>query len=157
MASIKCFRRSCRVGVDISRIRMPDDHHPFPRRDPKDLGAIKTEDRVSRLPTRKEQADDPLYVIVDKCRTRHSLDRAFLAALLDGQTPRAGRGAVATGGRLLLMVEPIKPYPVRQTGAGGWQVVSDFAFSGVRDDRWWCIGHMVRGSRTRDDPPIQGR
>jgi hypothetical protein len=42
------------------------------------------------------------------------------------------------------MVEPIKPYPVQQTIAGGWQVVSGFPFRGARDDRWWCIGHMVK-------------
>jgi hypothetical protein len=51
---------------------MPDDHHPLmPRRNPEDvdLGAIKTDlefliERVSRLPTRKEQALKPLYVMV---------------------------------------------------------------------------------------------
>jgi hypothetical protein len=41
------------------------------------------------------------------------------------------------------MVEPIKPFPVRQTGTGKWRVVSDLPFRGARDDRWWCIGHMV--------------
>ena len=62
---------------DVSTIfghtdRMPDDHHPFDRRpDPQriDLGAIKTDlefliDRVSRLPTRREQALKPLYAMV---------------------------------------------------------------------------------------------
>jgi hypothetical protein len=52
--------------------RVPDDHHPLDRRpDPEriDLGAIKADlefliDRVSRLPTRKEQALKPLYVMV---------------------------------------------------------------------------------------------
>ena len=51
---------------------MPDDYHPpMPRRIPEDidLGAIKTDlefliERVSQLPTRKEQALRPLYVIV---------------------------------------------------------------------------------------------
>jgi hypothetical protein len=41
------------------------------------------------------------------------------------------------------MVEPIKPFPVRQTATGKWQVVSDLPFRGPRDNRWWCIGHMV--------------
>jgi hypothetical protein len=51
---------------------MPDDHHTLmPRRNPEDidLGAIKTDleflmERFSRLPTRKEQALKPLYVMV---------------------------------------------------------------------------------------------
>jgi hypothetical protein len=51
---------------------MPDDHHPpMPRRNPEDvdLGAIKADlefliERVSKIPTRKEQALRPLYVIV---------------------------------------------------------------------------------------------
>jgi hypothetical protein len=51
---------------------MPDDQHPImPRRNPEDidLGAIKTDlefliDRVARLPTRKEQALKPLYVMI---------------------------------------------------------------------------------------------
>jgi hypothetical protein len=51
---------------------MPDDHHPLmPRRNLEDfdLAAIKTDleflmERVSRLPTRKEQALKPLYVMV---------------------------------------------------------------------------------------------
>jgi hypothetical protein len=51
---------------------MPDDYHPpLPRRNPEDidLGAIKTDlefliERVSRLPTRKEQALRPLYIMV---------------------------------------------------------------------------------------------
>jgi hypothetical protein len=50
---------------------MPDDHHfPRPRRQPEDidLGAIKAYlefliERVSKLPTRWEQALKPLYVI----------------------------------------------------------------------------------------------
>jgi hypothetical protein len=50
------------------------------------------------------------------------------------------KGAI---GSIIMMVEPIKPFPVRQTAAGRWQVVSDLPFRGVRDDRWWCIGHMV--------------
>ena len=54
----------------------------------------------------------------------------------------------AAGGHNLLMVEPIKPYPMRQTATGKWQVVSDLPFRGVRDDRWWCIGHMVRDDRS---------
>jgi hypothetical protein len=52
--------------------RMPDDHHPFDRRpDPEriDLGRMKADiefliERVSRHPTRQEQALKPLYVIV---------------------------------------------------------------------------------------------
>ena len=51
---------------------MPDDYHPpMPRRNPEDidLGAIKADlefliERVVRLPTRKEQALKPLYVMV---------------------------------------------------------------------------------------------
>jgi hypothetical protein len=51
---------------------MPDDHHPImPRRNPEDidLGAIKADlefliERVARLPTRKEQAFKPLYIMV---------------------------------------------------------------------------------------------
>ena len=51
---------------------MPDDHHPLmPRRNPEDidLGAIKADlefliERVLGLPTRKEQALKPLYVMV---------------------------------------------------------------------------------------------
>jgi hypothetical protein len=51
---------------------MPDDHHPLDRRpDPErvDLGRIQSDiefliERVSRLPTRKEQALKPLYVMV---------------------------------------------------------------------------------------------
>ena len=51
---------------------MPDDHHPLmPRRSPEDinLAAIKTDleflmERLSKLPTRKEQALKPLYVMV---------------------------------------------------------------------------------------------
>ena len=42
------------------------------------------------------------------------------------------------------MVEPIKPYPVRQIATGEWAVVSDLPFGGMRDDRWWCVGHVVR-------------
>jgi hypothetical protein len=51
---------------------MPDDYHPpTSRRNPEriDLGAIKTDlefliERVSRLPTRREQALKPLYAMV---------------------------------------------------------------------------------------------
>jgi hypothetical protein len=51
---------------------MPDDHHPImPRRNPEDidLAAIKTDlefliDRVSRLPTRKEQVLKPVYTMI---------------------------------------------------------------------------------------------
>jgi hypothetical protein len=51
---------------------MPDDYHPpMPRPNPEDidLGAIKTDlefliERISRLPTRQEQAPRPLYVII---------------------------------------------------------------------------------------------
>jgi hypothetical protein len=51
---------------------MPDDHHPpLPRRNPEDidLRAIKADlefliERVSRLPTRQEQALKPLYIMV---------------------------------------------------------------------------------------------
>ena len=53
-------------------IVMPDDHHALlPRRNPEDidLGAIKADlefliEQVSRLPTRKEQALKPLYIMV---------------------------------------------------------------------------------------------
>jgi hypothetical protein len=56
----------------LSGIDMPDDHHPpMPRRNPEDidLGAIKADlefliERVTRLPTRKEQALKPLYIMV---------------------------------------------------------------------------------------------
>ena len=56
----------------LSGTDMPDDYHPImPRRNPEDidLAAIKTDlefliERVSRLPTRKEQALKPLYVMV---------------------------------------------------------------------------------------------
>ena len=69
-------------GISIAMLRgeaarlsgtdMPDDHHPLmPRRNPEDidLGAIKADlefliERVVRLPTRKEQALKPLYVMV---------------------------------------------------------------------------------------------
>jgi hypothetical protein len=52
--------------------RMPDDYHPLDRRpDPEriDLGAIKADleflmERVSRLPTRQEQALRLLYVMI---------------------------------------------------------------------------------------------
>jgi hypothetical protein len=55
----------------LSGTDMPDDQHPItPRRNPEDidLGAIKADlefliERVSRLPTRREQAFKPLYVI----------------------------------------------------------------------------------------------
>jgi len=50
---------------------MPDEQPLLPRRNPEDidLGAIKADlefliERVSRLPTRKEQALKPVYVIV---------------------------------------------------------------------------------------------
>ena len=51
--------------------RMPDEHRSIqPRRDPEeiDLAAIKTDleflmEQVARLPTRKESAFKPLYVI----------------------------------------------------------------------------------------------
>jgi hypothetical protein len=51
---------------------MPDDYHPpTPRRNPEDvdLSAIKADlefviERFSQLPTRKEQAFTPLYVII---------------------------------------------------------------------------------------------
>ena len=53
---------------------MRDDYHPLmPRRNPEDidLGAIKADlefliERVARLPTRKEQALKPLYVMVGR-------------------------------------------------------------------------------------------
>jgi hypothetical protein len=53
----------------------------------------------------------------------------------------------AAGGHNLLIVEPIKPFRVRQTVAGGWQVVSDLPVYGAHDDPWWCIGHTVRDDR----------
>jgi hypothetical protein len=51
---------------------MPDEHRlPSPRRDPEqiDLAAIKTDlefvmERMTRLPTRQEQALKPLYIMV---------------------------------------------------------------------------------------------
>jgi hypothetical protein len=36
----------------------------------------------------------------------------------------------AAGGHNLLMVEPIKPYPARQTAAEKWQSMSDLLFPG---------------------------
>jgi hypothetical protein len=64
---------------------MPDDYHPpMPRRNPEDfdLGRIQTDlefliERVSRLPTRKEQALKPLYVMVGSA----GIVIAFLATL----------------------------------------------------------------------------
>jgi hypothetical protein len=56
---------------------------------------------------------------------------------------------MAAGGHNLLMVEPIKPCPMRQTTARGWQMASDIPLPGVCDDRWWCIGHMVRDTDRR--------
>jgi hypothetical protein len=50
----------------------------------------------------------------------------------------------AVGGHNLLMVEPINPLPAPQTATGKWQVVSDLPFRGASDDRWWCVGHMMR-------------
>jgi hypothetical protein len=63
---------------------MPDDHLPLmPRRNPEDvdLGAIKADlefliERVSRLPTRKEQALKPLLIIAGS-RAHHRLHRGF--------------------------------------------------------------------------------
>jgi hypothetical protein len=49
----------------------------------------------------------------------------------------------------LLMVEPINPYPVRQIATGKWAMVSDFPYRGTRDNRWWCVGHMVREADLR--------
>ena len=51
---------------------MPDDYHPpMPRRNPEDIdrGAIKGDlefliERVTRLPTRQEQALKPLYTMI---------------------------------------------------------------------------------------------
>ena len=63
----------------------------------------------------------------------------------------------AAGGHNLLMVEPIKPYPLRQTVAGGWKVVSDLPFHGARDDRWWCIGHMVNATDRHPVLPLLSR
>ena len=65
-------RFNCLSTIIWHHIAMPDDHHPImPRRNPEDidLAAIKTDleflmERVSRLPTRKEQALKPLYMIV---------------------------------------------------------------------------------------------
>jgi len=55
-----------------TRADLTDDHRPLmPRRNPEDidLGAIKTDlefliERVARLPTRKERALKPLYVMI---------------------------------------------------------------------------------------------
>jgi hypothetical protein len=55
--------------------------------------------------------------------------------------------SLAAGVAVMLMVEPIKPFRVRQTVAGGWQVMSDLPYRGVHDDRWWCIRHMVNDDR----------
>ena len=60
------------AAARLSGTDMPDDYHPqVPRRNPEDidLGAIKADlefliERVSRLPTRKEQAFKPLYVMI---------------------------------------------------------------------------------------------
>ena len=41
--------------------------------------------------------------------------------------------SLAAGVAILLMVEPIKPFRVRQTVAGGWQVMSALPFRGARD------------------------
>jgi hypothetical protein len=53
-------------------VRIPDEHSlPLPRRDPEqiDLAAIKTDlefvmERLARLPTRKDLALRPLYMMV---------------------------------------------------------------------------------------------
>jgi magnesium chelatase family protein len=49
----------------------------------------------------------------------------------------------AAGGHNLLMVEPIKPFAVRQTATGEWRFAND-TLNRPLDDRWWNIGHMVR-------------
>jgi hypothetical protein len=67
----------------------------------------------------------------------------------DRGSQAAGRVSPMDSGYNLLMVQHIKPYPVRQATAGGWRVVSDMPLHGARDDRWWCIGHMVRGVDVR--------
>jgi hypothetical protein len=61
-----------RETARLSGTDMPDDHHPLmPRRNPEDidLGRIQSDlefliERVSRLPTRQEQALKPLYTMV---------------------------------------------------------------------------------------------
>ncbi len=63
---------NCSSTILWHLVAVPDDYHsPMPRRNPEDidLGAIKTDlefliERVSRLPSRKEQALRPLYVMV---------------------------------------------------------------------------------------------
>ena len=45
------------------------------------------------------------------------------------------------------MVEPIKPYPMRQTALGKWEVVAEVPLRARGDNRWWCVGHMVRDDR----------
>jgi magnesium chelatase family protein len=42
----------------------------------------------------------------------------------------------AAGGHNLLMVEPIKPFSMRQAVTGGWQEVSDLPSHEAHDDRW---------------------
>jgi hypothetical protein len=57
-------------------VRIPDEHSlPLPRRDPEqiDLAAIKTDlefvtERLARLPTRKDLALRPLYIMVGSAR-----------------------------------------------------------------------------------------
>ena len=43
----------------------------------------------------------------------------------DRGSQAAGRVSPMDSGYNLLMVQPIKPYPVRQATAGGWRVVSE--------------------------------
>lgn len=42
-----------------------------------------------------------------------------------------------------VMVEPIKPFAVRQTVRGEWRLVGE-PLNRPSDNRWWCIGHMIR-------------
>jgi hypothetical protein len=67
------FRRvNDRATILWHTARIPDEHRlPFPRRDPEqiDLAAIKTDlefvmERIARLPTRKDLALRPLYIMV---------------------------------------------------------------------------------------------
>jgi hypothetical protein len=39
----------------------------------------------------------------------------------------------------MLMVEPIKPFPVRRTATGEWPLAGEVLHRG-RDDRWKSIG-----------------
>jgi hypothetical protein len=56
---------------------------------------------------------------------------------------------VTAGGHNLLMVEPIKPYLLRQSATGDWRVVSAPPIRAGLDIRWCCVGHLVREADLR--------